>query len=71
MNYEVLKNIFQVIYIIAGLITLADLFLWIGLRICKKYNSAKKAAVAVIISFVVCALSMFAHLVVAFKMYNM
>lgn len=71
MNYELLKNIFQVIYIIAFLITVADLFLWIGLRMCKKYKSAKKAAIAVVVSFVVCGLSLFAHVAISFEMYNM
>ena len=40
MNYVVLKNIFQVIYITAGLLTFANTFLWIGLRMCKKYKTS-------------------------------
>ncbi len=71
MNYDVLKNISQVIYMIAFLITVADLFLWIGLRMCKKYKSAKKAAVAVVVSFVVCGLSLLTHVIISFEMYNM
>ena len=71
MNYELLKNIFQVIYIIAGLATVADLFLWIGFRMRKKYKSAKKAAIATIVSFVVCGLYLFAHVAISFKMYGM
>lgn len=70
MNYEVLKNIFQAIYMIAFLITFADLFLWIGLRMRKKYRSAKKAAIAVIISFILCGLSLFVHIAVSMSMYN-
>lgn len=71
MNYEVLKNIFQIIYIIAGLLIFADAFLWIGFRMRKKYKSAKKAAVATVVSFVVCGLSLFAHVAISFEMYNM
>lgn len=71
MTYVVLKNIFQVIYITAGLLTFANAFLWIGLRMCKKYKSAKKAAVATVVSFCVCGLSLFAHVAISFEMYNM
>ena len=70
MNYEVLRNIFQAIYLIAGLLTIADLFLWIGLRICKKYDRAKKAAIVVFISAIVCGIGLFAHVAVSMAMYN-